>query len=375
MLFNICGVTFDHTTNYGSCLQAYALQSAIEKVTIEDNHFHYDLVPYTKVNKNRPKSKKNIVSKAMRIVLKSITKKRRTKFQDFEKKYMHYVDCSEIGNLNSLNKKYDAFCCGSDVIWNLDFTKKDDFYLLAFAEKYKFSYGASFGVLNVENDFEYAKGDDVNSFFSKWIDRFDSISVREKSGKEYIESLTRKKGQVVCDPVILLSKNDWDKVCIDDHSGKDYIFAYSTYISPNYLKFLKKLHNQTGLKVVHVTWDSKEAIKRGIWSFPSPEKWLSLLKNAKYVVTNSFHGTAFCTIYHKNFYVVMRDDLVKGTRIRLYEFLEKLGLRDRIYGHTPKEIDVSEPMFNESDRVIEDMRNKSYLFLKENLLHVTQERK
>ena len=376
MILNICGVTFDHTTNYGSCYQSYALQTAIEKIKPEGLTCHYDVIPYALFRDGDIKKRESLVIKCKKLIINGVNKNRRKKFQDFEEKYMHYADCYDKKTLNLLNNQYDAFCCGGDVIWSLDFTKGDDYYSLAFAKKYKFSYGASFGVLNPEEDYEYIKGRAVREIFSNQIKKINDLGVRENSGKQYIKKIVNKEAQVVCDPVLLLSKNDWDKICIDEQPRNEYIFAYSTYICENYLSFLNKLKKQTGLKVIHVTWEVKDSIKRGIWYFPNPSKWLTLLKNAKYVVTNSFHGTAFCSIYHKNFFVVLRnEEAVKtGARIRIYDYLKELGLQDRMYGHTPNKIDTSKPRFDNTDQIIENMRNSSYSFLINSIRKAAEER-
>lgn len=374
-MFRVCGVTFDHTTNYGSCFQAYALQTAVEKIQVEDK-IHYDLIPLATF-KDRPIKHATgcIVSQMKYIILKILNRRRRRQFYGFEKKYMHYADCRSRDELGLLNKEYDAFICGSDVIWNPDFTEGDSVYFLEFTKKYKFSYAASFGVADIDNDYAYSM-EKARALFEQHLPGLNAISVREQSAVAIVERFTSVIPELVCDPVLLLSEEEWKCVAENHKIPKErYIFAYSTYVSPNFMSFLKKIKKQTGLSVIHVTWDSSEALKRLILKFPTPQEWLSLLIHADYVITNSFHAAVFSVLFHKPFFVVMRDKEVKGTRIRLYDFLDMLALRERIYGDTPEMIDLTVPDFSFAGIGIKKMREQSNAFLHKNLEDAYQMKK
>ena len=364
-MLRVCGVTFDHTTNYGSCLQAYALQTAVEKITIGNLSCRYELLPYSlfcqreRIDNNRT----NIKNLIKRNLIKTINTSRRKKIISFEQSRMHYVDCHNENELSQLDEKYDAFVCGSDVIWNPDFTDGNEVYFLNFARKYKFSYAASFGVRDIFTDYHWNKKP-IKQIFIDNLSKLDAISVRANNDVEIVRSLIGKNPELVCDPVILLTPREWDDVCKETKGIKEkYIFVYSTYISPNLLSFIKKLHIQTSLRVIHITWDNREALKRGLLKFTSPLEWISLLKNAEYVITNSFHGVAFCAMYHKKFYAVMRDERIIGTRIRIYDFCERTFLTERIYGIVPEVIDTQKPDFCKADYRIDEMRKAGLLFI------------
>lgn len=367
-MFRVCGVTFDHTTNYGSCFQAFALQTAIEKLSVEGGNTLYDLLPLSSFkDKQDVQMASSLVTKMKRAVLKILNRSRRRRFLEFEEKFMHYADCHSRKELMLLNDSYDAFVCGSDVIWNPDFTAGDSTYFLDFAEKYKFSYAASFGVFNVDNDYTYPS-EKARALFEQHLHRLSAISVRERSAVAVVERFTSVTPDIVCDPVLLLDKSDWVPIADSSIIPKGrYIFAYSTYISPNFLTFLNRIEKQTGLRVIHVTWDSSEAIKRLLLRYPTPQEWLALLLHADYVVTNSFHATAFSVLLHKTFFTVMRDKAVKGTRVRLYDFLDSMNLRERMHGDTPETIDLTMPDFSFADAEIARIREQSNAYLRKNL--------
>ena len=94
---------------------------------------------------------------------------------------------------------------------------------------------------------------------------------------------------------------------------------------------------------------------------------IALLKNAEYVVTNSFHGTAFSVLFHKKFYTAVQDGKNVRSNVRLYDFLEGLGLSERLKSETPETIDLSAPDFTEADRVLSAQREESLAFLRRNL--------
>lgn len=377
-MIRVCGVTFDHTTNYGSCLQAYALQTAIDHMVIDNEVCEYALVPCGEIIKNARKKGKNTQSLMNRfrvIGLKAIRKYRRRQFEKFEKNNMHYVDCKTKNCLKLLNQQYDAFVCGSDVIWNLDFTYGEAIYFLNFAQKYKFSYAASFGVRDVYHDYQRWAGDrSPAEVFQEYLPELRQIGVREKDAIETVDKLINRQAIHVCDPVMLLTREQWDNVAGKNESKRKYIFAYTTYMSPNFKAFLNKLHKQTGLPIVNISWDLKTAVRRLSLAIPGPEKWIELLRGARYVVTNSFHATVFCCIYHKTFFCPMRDSQIIGTRIRLYDILNTLAVKGRIFGDTPEQIDLTPPDFSDVDNRINKFRERSLQFIQQNLKEALKEK-
>ena len=365
-MLKVCGVTFDHTTNYGSCLQAFALQKVIEDMVIDNERCEYQLIPHRTFPAARPKGGSPVLQ-LKRFIARRMANYRRSKFQPFETRYMHFAECNNQKKLGEIGHAYDAYVCGSDVIWNLSFTKADPIYFLDFAERYKFSYAASFGVKDIDHDYTGFDGDELPSqIFARYLPTLNSIGVREKSAVEIVRKIAGMPAEQVCDPVLLLTADQWRSIA-STSNRKPYIFAYSTHPSDNYLSFINRLKRQTGLPVIHVTWDLKTALFHGALLVPTPEEWLGLLAGAEYVVTNSFHATVFSCIFHKNFYWAKKTQTVQGIGIRLYDFLQEMGLVNRAYGNTPDIIDTAPPCFDKADICIQQQRERSLAFLHTNL--------
>ena len=144
-MLKVCGITYDHTINYGSCLQAYALQKVIDSIKV-GNHDSclYELIPLWTCKDYPKKRLKNFMG------LQLLQFYHRS-FAGFEKKYMRYAKCNSIATLDSFNGDTDAFVCGSDVIWNPYHNKGVSAYYLDFAKKYAFSYAASFGSTSLDD--------------------------------------------------------------------------------------------------------------------------------------------------------------------------------------------------------------------------------
>ena len=368
----ICGVTFDHTTNYGSCFQAYALQTVIEQMQIGGEACHYDLLPLALLPTAQiqaPEKHVNPMLRLKRRILGRMDRYRRRQFAKFEDSVMHYANCHSAEALADLNGEYDAFVCGSDVIWNLSYTNSNPAYFLDFAEKYKFSYAASFGKADIHYEFDGVQlPENPEDFYARCISGLDAVSVREEDAVRIASQFTDRDVQCVCDPVLLLDADAWNRTLGKAGTpGKPYIFAYNTHRKPVFEAFLEKICAQTGLRVVHVTWNSMDAVKQRALRMPDPLSWLRLLRDAEWVVTNSFHAMAFAVIFHKKFFAVMQDGKEARTNVRIYDFLEQVGLTDRIVTSVPGDIGLSEPDFREADAAIREKRASSLAFLRNSL--------
>ena len=279
---------------------------------------------------------------------------------------MHYVKgISNTNELNKLNTNYDAFVCGSDVIWNPNINRNFDAYYLTFADKYAFSYAASFGTSNLNED--YLLG------LKQRTSKLREISVREASGVEIIKNYTGRSSVAVADPIFLLNENDWKRFA-DMHQQGDCIFCYFTILSDMTEEFVRKLSAQTKLKVVYAPYAPKQSVHYHKYPI-SPERWLGLLIKAKYVVTNSFHCTAFCTMFHKDFFTVVNGPKDDGINIRMYEFLEQTGLSERYYNEVPFVFNLEESDFTQADAEISMLRQLSMDFIIHNLETAYKEKK
>lgn len=351
-MMRVCGITFAHSPNYGSCLQAYALKKAIESIEVCGDKCSYKVIPIQML-KDYPVN--GLSGKLINLLLAW----NRLQYKSFYKKYMTYAECDCIKNLKLLNNQFDVFVCGSDVIWNDSFNRRVGAYYLDFAEKYRFSYAASFGKANVSEEYIRFVGDK--------IDRLDAISVREPSAVGIAKRCTDKPVTVVADPVLLVNRNEWQQVAGKIDSKKKFIFVYATHLNDIIIEYLKKLQEETKLQVVWAVAGPKQAIKQGIFRVQTPEEWLGYLKNSEYVVTNSFHATAFSVLFHKKFFTVVNGDKTKGINVRMNDFLEAIGLEDRIFSDIPQKLVLSEIDYTHVDEKIQNMREHAMAFLHENL--------
>lgn len=355
MTLQVYGITIDHSPNYGSCLQAYALQSAIERIRIDGTPCRYLLIPVMTLpdlpNDNR------IKQKAVRLFMDW----QRITFRSFDKTYMHYADIKSFQELPEMNKKADAFVCGSDVIWRPNFIRSlNDIFWLDFAHKYKFSYAASFGKKEI--------GEDCRKFIADYSPSFDSISVRENSGVDLIREVSGIKAVRVADPVLLLDKKDWDGIAGPAVKKGKYIFAYLAHQNPVIMPYIEKLRRVTGLKVVYdVCGGPKMAFRYGKFRHQSPRDWLAQLRDAEYIVTNSFHATAFALIFHKKVFTVLYGDEETSSNIRMYELMSYVGLRHRLITSLPDQIDLGGIDFTAADAKLKELRSESVAFLRHNL--------
>ena len=350
-MLRVCGITYVRTTNYGTCFQAYALQKAINGITLSNGEkCQHEFIPLWHCSDYALRKKRFL----HRLLL--------SRFRKIQEEKIQYLECNKISELYLLNDSFDAFVCGSDVIWNPRFNLKMGSYYLDFAKKYKFSYAASFGQAdNLDDDFFQTAG--------KWISELNEISVREKSSVGVVKKYADRDAVVVADPVILLHVDEWNKVAIQKNNKKKYIFSYTTHKFDEYDRFLKSLSEKTGLKVIEASWDLsiKNRLKKGKLLNQTPEEWLQLIRDAEFVVTNSFHATVFSTLFHKKFFTFVNGKKNEGSKIRMYDYLSSIGLIDRMLSSVPDNINLSDIDYSKPDCIISDMRNEGIAYLQRNL--------
>ena len=210
-------------------------------------------------------------------------------------------------------------------MWSPLCTVGDTTYFLDFVSdsKKKNSYAASIGL---------AKENFFNPQICKLINDFNNISIRESSKVAYIQSLlTSPAKDVVCcvDPVFLLSQTQWDDIA-SPVKINDYVLVYSLALPKEVYAFAEKFAHDKKLKLIICTFNNLSSYLHGKETvIASPTEFLSYLKNAQYVMTNSFHGTAFSIIYNKNFITITNSN-PNHDNSRLYNILDALGLLDRL---------------------------------------------
>lgn len=358
---NIGIVTFHMAENYGSVLQAYALTTFLEnhgfKAEIldyyfEDDYRKYDLFRWKQYLK-RPQTFLIDISSY------NIHKKRKANFEQFRKKYLRISDKRAV-NINELklyNEKYDAFICGSDQIWNLECTHGlNDAYFLQFVQKdkVKIAYAPSAGAYSIDG----AMAENIKRILMT----FTKVSVREDRLKEELEKICPREIEVVLDPTLLLSSDDYHKI---QRKGKEYqskyIFVYilsGVRYNRKLINCAKQLSEDTGLQIKYVADNNNGYIKGAEnCSGCGPEDFLKYIDQATYVITNSFHATVFSILYHKDFFSFPRN----GSNSRIFDLLKMLQLEKRYVEGGNLKCDKVD--FEQADEILMRERQKSMKFL------------
>ena len=269
--------------------------------------------------------------------------------------------------LKEKTKKYDAFVCGSDQIWSTAEERIEPFYYLQFAEKEKrISYAPSIGKDNV--------GESVKEKFFKYVSEIKYISVREQNAANIIKSEINIEPKVVLDPTLLLNKEYWKKYITPNTEKEDYIFVYFLSQNKNNYDEVKEFANTNNLKII----STAEMYKNDKNSMSmNPIEFLRCIKNAKYIATDSFHGTIFSIIFEKNFvtYKRFKDNIKMSQNSRIYNLLKKLELSSRLIDETnsieglfKEDID-----YNDVNKKLEVEREESKNFLKDSIEEALKE--
>ena len=353
-------ITWFKYENYGTALQAIALQKYLRT-----RGFDVELINYTIEEKRRRNIFEKFFSRLILKINKIIYKKSFIKkSEDFKK--IIYDNCNVTQEVKTKEEyikicnTYDVIIFGSDQIWNPDVYHA--FYFANFSEiKCKrVAYAPSFGM----NHIPETKKQEIKEA----LERFSNISVRENEGCQIVKDLISKDVSTVVDPTLLLTKNEWGKLEEPlDICNEDYILCY--FLSDNiyHWKAAKKFAKQKKLKLVLIPHDGLSYVKsKYTIRNCNVGNFLSLIKNAKYVITDSFHGSIFSIIYEKQFILFERhnpmDKLSQNSR--LYNLLNILGLEKVLlkYGTNSIKEDENIDYFDVKEKLeflIED--SKEYL--------------
>ena len=221
-------------------------------------------------------------------------------------------------------------------------------------DKKKIAYAASFGKNKLEeNEIDETK---------KYLSRYDAISLRELSGVEIVKSLGINNSINVVDPTLLLNGNEWRKISSNKYSEDKYILVYNLNRNKKIDKYAENLSQKTGLKIRFLSYQFHEFYKKGkIMCNPKVEDFLSLIDNAQYVITDSFHATAFSLNFNTQFIIVYPGKY----STRLQSILEITGLENRVAKDENDLSIVSEKIdFEKVNKIIDEERKHSLEWLK-----------
>ena len=349
-------ITFHYSYNYGSVLQAYALKRLLElkgnDVSVINFIFDRDFKQYKPI-----RSYTNLKLLIKDVIAFKARYKRKINFINFQKKFLNltkeYHNCNDMKELNQV---FDIFVCGSDQIWNLDCTDGiEPAYFLKFAnaDKLKIAYAPSLA----HQAFVKTYDDDLRDA----IKEFDYLSIREKSTLPLIQPLTSKKIEIVLDPVLLLSANEYELIIQKKQQDNQYIFVYMLDYDEKLVKYSQMISAKMDRPLVYITGEYFCNISGKNLFGISPSDFLEYIKNAEYVITNSFHATVLSIIFEKKFITFS----TKYSNSRVMDLLKSLGLLERMYH---KNINIERKIdYIEVNSKLSDLRKKSLNFLNQAL--------
>ena len=320
-------LTMHCVKNFGAMLQAYALQEQI--ISFGHDCCIIDYVPPIRSDINYlfpfygyPINLRSLLSiiKWFPVRVRSIKPFESFMYEKLNLTTVRYKSYSELASIEG----FDAFVCGSDQIWNPDCNNGiDQAFFAGFAKESikRIAYAASVGKGNL-------RAEDLDKI-AEYAANMDSVSVRERSTAELLEKQGIARALHVVDPVLLVGRGFWEKATetVEIDYRKKYLLLYILGDSPLIIKKGCEIARRRGLEVVKVGWDilTPHGVDR-CFSNKSPFDFVKLLQEAEYIVTNSFHGTAFSMIFEKPFIAVPHNNNPRFTSV-----LNQYGLQARAY--------------------------------------------
>ena len=280
-----------------------------------------------------------------------------TRFAQFTDKFLQPNYFSWCG-LKRAAKDSVACFAGSDQIWNSSTMYIDPMYYLRFAPAYKrVALAPSFG-RDFVADYNVGK-------MSRWIGEFASLSVREDSGVKLIKDMTGRDAINLVDPTLMVDGETWKKNLGVEDKSTNYILAYFLdKPSDSARRAIAELKESLACEVIAIPYQFDEMDYCDKVVPTGPVEFLDLINNAKCVLTDSFHGTAFSINLHTPFYVFARDyGSAHSQNSRVESILKKMNMQDRF---EPKEVSqkYSQIDFNKSEEVLKAERTKARDYLK-----------
>ena len=362
--------TFFESANYGTVLQAYALQKYLANLGHEAEliQIQRDLKGSAKQNKEYVREYsfiEKVIIKVNSILTRNAEKKKAETFKKFREENIIVSDGLFQGENVDIFDRYDLLLSGGDQIWNPYHKTFSLSYLFAKASEEipRLSYGSSFGVNHINEQ-------DILQDIQRELSRYHAVAVRETSGVKLLNEIGIA-ATAVLDPVFLLNREQWLKIIENVSKPKrKYCLVYSlvdfSLEDQKRIKdYAKKRHLE--IKIMPSNRRNMNNVFKKTFA-ASPEEFLSLIYHAERIFTNSFHGTAFSILFNKQF-TLLRPSFegAKKRSVRMSDFLEALEL----------DIDQCREIYDidyvEVDKGLQNLAKKSREFLSKELLEIEKE--
>ena len=344
-------ITIHSDLNYGAALQAFALNQVLK-----DNGYSSEIINYIKIPNFPPK-----YPFPLNIVFWLSNRMRFRRFRNFLKGSVTKKSWNSIDEMmSSFNEDFDVIVSGSDQVWNPFcgglVTEINPIYYLAFADHNKYkkvAYASSLG--------SHRFTEEEKQIVSKWFLEYDHLSTREQAGKEHLESFLDRDVKVVVDPTLLLDREKWLREAKPIRLPEKYVLVYYFDERDEVIRIARKIADKYGYKVALFTnmpykFDGVDYNIRNC----GPSQFLWAFENASYVVTNSFHGTAFAVNFNKDFISVIK----RNSPQRAQNLLNSVGLPERLLVDESHLDALSEHInWEEPNRKLENIRRDSLQYL------------
>lgn len=368
--------------NYGTSLQGYAMLKKIQQLG-----YNCEVIQYKKnltiiqklrfiVNAIRAGEAKELYSRfTQKNVLKKYPqyalgiKQRTEAVNKYKEKKLIPLFHEYVGYeaLHNGSKNYSAVVVGSDQVWT-PMSLPNKFFNLLFVDDSvtKVAYASSFGVSEIPDFQKKATGE--------YLDRFAYIGVREQRGKEIVDSLSHKKAQVVADPTLLLSRDEWEKEIEDSkiNETEPYIFCYFLGTNQDARKAVNELKAKTGLKIITIRHMDEYVPEDENFGDEAPynvdpNDFVKYISKATYVCTDSFHCSVFSIIFHRRFMTFYRfaNNSKTGRNSRIDSLFNVLGVnKNHIYKEDNILNGIEDPInWSDVDLNLSKLRQESIGFL------------
>ncbi len=329
-------ITLHRVRNYGSSLQTLATQMFLNELGCETEIIDYYPERYSSKgllkrlkNKSKKLGSNPILLLMAKIAIAPSYYKKHLVFDDFLRKHINLTDKTYYSEQDLINDlpQADAYCTGSDQVWNSHWNEGVDrpFYLSFLPDgAYRFSYASSIGSEKLKDDEKHE--------VVPMLEKYRHISVREDSGVKVLQDIGISDVEQVLDPTLLFDAKAWTPYVSDRYKNKKYVVTYNLHHDKRIDQYAAGLAKKYNLKVLNISYNWHDIIRSGhlVWC-PKIEEYLGLIRDAEYVVTDSFHATAFSLIFGTKFI----DIYPEQASARLRSILKLTHMENRGFDEMP----------------------------------------
>ncbi len=337
-------ITIHRNCNYGSVLQSYATEKTFEELGFECETIDFIRELDTRSGalkrlkgKSRKLEKNPLLLLAAKAVMNISYAKKDKVFNKFLKEYVRLTPAPFYNNdeLRKNPPSADAYCTGSDQIWNSHWNEGiEKAYYLDFVPEgsFCFSYASSIG---------QEISDEEKTAVAQLLQKYQYISVREGQSVRTLADAGIPNVVQVLDPTLYKNRMFWEKLASDKYSHRKYVVTYNLHHDKKLDAFARELAQSKGLELLNISYNWHDVIRHGklVWC-PTVEEYLGLIRDAQYVVADSFHATAFSLQFEKQFLSFYPEK----ASMRIRDILHKLNLDERGTDGEPSLSTIDKPI-------------------------------